>query len=371
MIDAKSYKLLLIDDDEDEYILTRDLVNDMQGHHKLDWVDQYETGIKWVLQGAHDVYFVDYFLGDKTGVDLLKAVRERGSRAPVIILTGLDDNGIDLEALEAGATDYLQKSAINATLLERAIRYAVRQQYNQNRLEDLVQQVSHLEQLKTDMIRIAAHDLRNPLTVIFGYIDLLQSDLKDKLEPDYFQYLVQIKSSVEHMRQIVGDILSLERIAELSGGYTDPVDFSKIVREVYDRYATQATHDFELELPDETVIVYGAKAELREAVANLLSNAVKYTPENGRIVVHLSVDADVALFTVTDNGYGIPLEMQDKLFQPFYRAKSKETRMIDGTGLGLHLVKNIIERHNGHIHFESEYLKGSTFGFMLPQVGDD
>ena len=100
--DRQPYRLLLVDDDEDEYVLTRGLVQDMRQRHTLEWTDTYEDGVRQTLQEEHDVYLVDYYLGGKTGVDLLKTVRERGCRAPIIILTGRDDDGLDIAALEAG-----------------------------------------------------------------------------------------------------------------------------------------------------------------------------------------------------------------------------------------------------------------------------
>jgi signal transduction histidine kinase len=362
------YKLLLIDDDEDEYVLMQGTVRGLKHRPILNWVDNFEDGFKAILAGEHDAYLIDYYLGAHTGVDLLRAVRERDCRAPIIILTGRDDDGLDEEALAAGATDYLDKNTLNGVLLGRAVRYAIHQQRNQNHLEDLVRQVSKLEQLKTDMIRIAAHDLRNPLTVMRGYIEMLQADLTGIIAPGQQNYLVELRASVEKMQKLVRDILSSERIAEHSGGYTDPVDFSQVVQAIYEEYSQRSQQTFTHNLPDETVVVYGSEPELREAVRNLMSNAVKYTPAEGIITVTLSADSDIALFTVTDNGYGIPEDKQDQLFKPFFRAKTPETRKIDGTGLGLHLVKNIVERHNGQIHFESVYRQGSTFGFMLPQV---
>jgi len=361
------YRLLLIDDDEDEYVLMRDTVRAMRNKHLLEWTDTYEDGVRRALDGNYDVYLVDYYLGKKTGVDLLKTVRARGCRAPLIILTGRDDRGLDLDALEAGATDYLDKNNLDSVLLERAIRYAVRQQHNQNRLEDLVQTVTRLEQLKTDMIRIAAHDLRTPLTVMRGYVEMLNNELSDQLTERQYDYFEELGDAVMRMQRMVGDILSLERIAELSGGYTDAIDLSALVQEAYDRYAKRSPQTFTLQMPDDAVTVYGAQAQLREAVDNLVSNAAKYTPDDGRISVSLTADPDLALFSVEDNGYGIPEKMQAQLFKPFFRAKTHETRQISGTGLGLHLVRNIIERHNGEVHFESKYGQGSTFTFVLPQ----
>jgi len=365
----QTYRILLVDDDEGEYVLTRALVDETEVLQPLDWVDNDLDAEKHLLQEAYDCYLVDYYMGARTGVELLRTVRMKGCRAPIIILTGRDGDGIDVEALEAGATDYLEKGKLTGTILERAVRYAVRQQQNQNRLEDLVEQVSRLEQLKTDMIRIAAHDLRNPLTVMGGSVEMLRTDLQDKIGPDYVHYLDQLKASIKHMQKMVADILSLERIAELSGGHTNPVDFTATIQASY-KYFLKDTHEMSLDLPEDPVTVYGIAPLLREAVDNLVSNAIKYTPDGGKIELSLSVDADSALFQVKDTGFGIPKKMQTNLFTPFSRVKTRETRKIEGTGLGLHLVSNIVERHNGSVFFESEHGKGSTFGFMLPQMGE-
>jgi signal transduction histidine kinase len=367
MSNSKTYTILLIDDDEDEYILTRDMASKAQALAPLDWVDNYEAAEKHILQEAYDCYLVDYYMGAQTGIELLRVAREKGSRVPIIILTGRKGDHIDIKALDAGATDYLEKWMLTPTLLERAVRYAVHQQTNQNRLENLVQQVSHLEQLKTDMIRIAAHDLRSPLTVLNGYIEMFNKELRGQLNADQQTYIQEMQISVKRMQQMVSDILSLERIAEVSGGHTDPVNFVDLVEESFAQHQS-AEHKMLLDLPTAPIQIYGIAPLLKEAIDNLLSNAIKYTPPGGAIDVSVSVDADSVLFQVKDTGYGIPSKAQANLFSPFYRNKMKETRHIPGTGLGLHLVKSIVERHNGSIHFESDYGVGSTFGFILPQI---
>ena len=105
---------------------------------------------------------------------------------------------------------------------------------------------------------------------------------------------------------------------------------------------------------------------LYEAISNIIGNAIKYTPKAGTVHVWLTVEGQSACVRVHDNGYGIPEEQQERLFSPFYRVQTEETQEIEGTGLGLHLVKNIIERHNGNMVFSSVYGEGSTFGFNLP-----
>ena len=234
-------------------------------------------------------------------------------------------------------------------------------------LQDLYAQITALEQLKTDMIRIAAHDLGNPLTSISGYIDMLIEDNLDERQLDYAR---MIKDSAQQMKKIIRNILSLQRIEELAQGNLNArVDLAEVVQQVWEsqRYiAAQRGQTLTLQLPEAPLTVTGDAAQLREAVVNLVGNAVKYTPDGGTITVTLKVEDDQCHFQVEDTGYGIPEDQQQRLFQPFFRVKTPEMAQIDGTGLGLHLVKNIIERHSGQMHFESVYGKGSSFSFDLP-----
>ncbi len=260
-------------------------------------------------------------------------------------------------------------SARAAVAVENAQLYQIAQDQLAE-LQALYEQVSGLEKLKTDMIRIAAHDLRNPVNVIVGYVGLLQWELKDMLGDKQARYLQSIEESARHMEKITTDILSLERIQNMQeGGIHEEVDLTGTVQQVYRDYELQAVakgQTFTLEIPGENVVVQGDSAQLREAVNNLISNAHKYTPQNGSITVTLDVEAGMSRFTVVDTGYGIPAHMQANLFQPFFRAKTRETNAIEGTGLGLHLVKNIIERGGGKMIFSSVEGEGSTFGFSLP-----
>ncbi len=173
------------------------------------------------------------------------------------------------------------------------------------------------------------------------------------------------------MRDMLDNILSLERIEQMANTVTsERFDLAEQVRKAADEYEVQAGNKsqqlnitFEV---DVVPIVQGDVNQVYEAISNIIGNAVKYTQESGSINVTLQIDSDRIRFEVQDNGYGIPVEAQERLFQPFYRAKTKETIDIDGTGLGLHLVKNIIERHGGEMLFHSVYGEGSSFGFALP-----
>lgn len=237
-------------------------------------------------------------------------------------------------------------------------------------LQSLYTKVYKLEQLKTDMIRIAAHDLRNPLAAVMGYLELLTGHLKKNTDATALGYLDEASKGAGRMRKIMTDILSLERIeAAAANPRMELFDLRMIVRAVFDEQlfgARTKNQHFTLDAAVPPLVIEGDSAQLREAISNLVNNAIKYTPENGTICVMLRVEDRLIVFEVEDNGYGVREDQQDRLFEPFFRAKSIETRDIEGTGLGLHLVKNIIERHGGKMRFKSQYQKGSTFGFELP-----
>jgi signal transduction histidine kinase len=236
-------------------------------------------------------------------------------------------------------------------------------------LSTLYNELHEAEKLKTDMMRIANHDLKNPLSIVRGYVDLLLFE-GEKLPKEAKAYLSSMQESLERAEQILRDFLSAEAISSRAARENLRFNLRLLVERALVEFSPQAEekglileHHFELE----TAIVKGDEVQVYEAIANLISNAIKYTPKGGSIFVELALSAyhDV-IFRVKDTGYGIPAERQARLFEPFYRPKTAETAHIEGTGLGLHLVKNIIERHHGKMLFESIYHQGSSFGFSLP-----
>lgn len=256
-----------------------------------------------------------------------------------------------------------------AVALDNARLYEMSQQ-QVIELQTLFQRVSSIEQLKTDMIRIASHDLRNPIGIIKGYLALSDEDVVPSIDESLRIYFTGMWEAVERMEKITETILSLERIEQIAkNDIHEPVDLRHMVRRVLyenERAADAKRIRISSNLPDEALILLADPAQLHEAVFNLVENAIKYTPEEGTVAVSLAQEDDEAVFTVQDSGYGIPTEQQEKLFSPGFRAESDETKNIHGTGWGLYLVKGIVERHGGDMIFHSVYRKGSTFGFRLP-----
>jgi FixJ family two-component response regulator len=144
-------KILLVDDDEEEYFIVHDLVSEVEGLEcELEWAATYDAALDAIGRGQHDVYLLDYRLGPHTGLELLRAALERGCRAPIIMLTGQGDREVDIAAMRAGAADYLVKGTIDARLLERSIRYAIERKRAEEERERLITQLQDaLANIKT------------------------------------------------------------------------------------------------------------------------------------------------------------------------------------------------------------------------------
>lgn len=256
-----------------------------------------------------------------------------------------------------------------AIALDNAELYQDKQQQLEE-LTRLYERVKNLEALKTDMIRMASHDLRGPLGVVKGYTEILLEDLDSRLLPAEQEYFETMRTSLTRMQNIVNDILSNQRIEEMAErSNLEIVDMALMTQMLVSHHQhliARKKQKLITDIDDAQMLVQIDIAQLREAMANLFENAIKYTPDRGTVQIILERCNDQAVFKVEDNGPGIPMEQQTRLFEAFYRAQNPHTTGIEGTGLGLSLVKGIVERSGGRIIFESVEDQGSTFGFELP-----
>ncbi|MBE2194227.1 MAG: GAF domain-containing protein [Anaerolinea sp.] len=229
--------------------------------------------------------------------------------------------------------------------------------------------VRELEAIKTEMIKMASHDLRNPLSNVVGYFHLLTMSLETLLTEEHRSYIEYVNRSLTTMKSLLEDLLTLERIESERGASWTQVDMTHLVEDVVTGQFGSAElkkQTLTFANPAVSLRVLGSATQLRQAVTNLVGNAIKYTPDGGKIEVRLYPQDKRLIFEVEDNGYGISKERQARLFQSFYRAHEPGTENISGTGLGLSLVKTVVERHGGAVGVESEPGKGSVFGLWLP-----
>jgi signal transduction histidine kinase len=237
---------------------------------------------------------------------------------------------------------------------------------------EIYDKAHNAEQLKSDMIRMAAHDLRNPLNTIKTALAIVKSQIYPA--SDIVQMsLASVDQAVQHMQMLIEELLTLEKLEANVEMSQKPVNLVPVLHDAITRLQSSIEskeHEVILAAGNRPIIVQGEAGFYRQAMINLISNAVKYTPTKGKITIRLQQHGSKALFDVKDNGYGISKEQQTRLYQRFYRATDDTTSHIEGTGLGLSLVKAIIERARGEVWFESEADVGSTFGFWLPIATD-
>jgi signal transduction histidine kinase len=234
-----------------------------------------------------------------------------------------------------------------------------------------VSSLAELSQLKTQMIRMASHDLKKPLSRIVGYSSLiLDTDSGQTLTDQNQEYITHIAEAGQEMAQIISEILSIEQL-RTRNIERKPVLLATVLREVVERYAPDyelKSQNVTLQIDDEDVQVSGDDLLLGQLIANLLDNAIKYTPNHGSVTLLMRRTETMVRIEVTDTGYGIPESAQSQIFQEFYRVRTRETVGISGTGLGLSLAKAIVERHDGTIAFTSMPSQGTSFVVSLPII---
>ncbi len=233
-----------------------------------------------------------------------------------------------------------------------------------------------VDRLKSEFVATVSHELRTPMTSIRGYTDVLLMGAAGALNENQTHFLNIVKNNTERLNILVNDLLDVSRIE--SGRVTfspQALDMREVAEDVMGDILRRSQEEnkpmaLSLDAPKKLPRVYGDMERIRQVLGNLIDNAYHYTPENGTIIVRvhsLNGGGEVQV-DIRDNGVGIPLEDQDRIFERFYRGENPLVLSTPGTGLGLSIVKQIVEMHKGRIWMKSTGVpgEGSTFSFTLP-----
>ncbi len=287
-------------------------------------------------------------------------VRRDGNRLTVSLsVTAVrDDDGRPLSYLS------VVRDVTDRRAAEQALVFALDKERETN------QRMLELDRVKGDFVSSVSHELRTPLTSIIGLTELLADDLSDNLTDEQHRLVERIDRNGGRLLHLVEDLLTIARVEDGDLSLEQvPTDLRHPVQVATDE-VSHAAHKgcvaLRVVVPPEPVMLDGDPAYLERLVLNLVTNAVKFTPDGGTVEVRLEVHGDVAELRVTDTGMGIPIEEQGRLFQRFFRSSLATRNAIQGTGLGLHIVRSIAEAHHGRIDFESLPGEGTTFAFTVP-----
>jgi two-component system phosphate regulon sensor histidine kinase PhoR len=235
----------------------------------------------------------------------------------------------------------------------------------------VMQDITHLKELnriKSELLTMASHDLRSPLTAILTYVDLMDrmGGFNDK-QRDFGE---NIKSSVQSITDLIDDLLQLNQIDAGLDKRRELASLDEVVRHTIEALKGQADVKHQLltvNIARDVPKVFGDSIRLRQMLMNLVSNAIKYTPEGGVVGVSLFEEGGEAVLVVSDTGIGIPVEDQPHIFDKFYRV-DKNKSDFQGLGLGLSIVRSIVDLHNGRVWVESQPGEGTTFTVVLPSA---
>jgi len=233
-----------------------------------------------------------------------------------------------------------------------------------------ITELRSVERMKSEFVSTVSHELRTPLTSIKGFIRTLLDDTEGyydrEMQTEFYRI---IDTECDRLVRLISDLLNLSRIE--SGRSLElvlvEVDLARLInRTVESQRSYTGNHEFDVILAEDLPRIIADRDKVEQILTNLLSNAIKYSPDGGKITIHARTVGDNVAVSITDQGLGIPPEHLGRLFTRFHRVDSRDTRKQYGTGIGLYLVKHLVEAHKGEINVESTLGVGSTFTFVLP-----
>jgi signal transduction histidine kinase len=352
-------RVLLIDDDEDEFVLTRDLLaEDIKSRFKLDWTPDYDAALADMARDQHDVYLLDYRLGALDGLELLREALARGCSAPVVMLSGQGDGAVDVAAMAAGAADYLVKGRINGELLERALRHAMERKQNERQLA----------REREDFVAMLTHDMKGPLHVILGLAEMLLEESNRRSENSQSALLHNLHDNALALNSLVANYLDFARIGAVGVSLNkQTVAIGNVLTRVCQRYDDSARRrgiKLDLLLASGLTPIDADPVALERVFANLVSNAIKFTPDKGQVAISANPSDGGVAVAVVDIGPGIAPDEIPLIFAKYRRAKNSKRQ--DGSGLGLFIVKSLVEAHGGRIDVRSLCGGETSFEVFLP-----
>ncbi len=345
---------------------------------QVDTAENGKEGLEKCQEKNYHIVATDLNMPVMTGMELLKKVKSKWPFIEVIVITGFATIESAIEAMKAGAYDFILKP-VNFDHVQFTIDKCfqkIKRQAENTELRQLNAQLMELNEMKDKFLYITNHEMRTPLTIVKGYLDVLHNLMPEENE-DLTEILEILNNTVNEMNDIVERMHMLEgldqsEIADKSHAVDLKKLMSKVYKEMVGLYNTRNI-DLKVLLDKKPMVLKGDYRQLRLVLREFMQNALKFTNDGGKVRVQLELKNKEIHYSVKDNGVGIPLEKQELIFERFYEIQdvinhrtSKQEFMGGGMGIGLSLVKNIVDSMDGKIFVDSNKNEGSLFKVILP-----
>lgn len=351
-----SIDVLLVEDNAGDARLIEEELRDVkETDYVAEHVETLEDGLDRLAGRSYDVVLLDLSLPDSHGIDTVVRVHERAPEVPIVVLTGLEDEELALETLKKGAQDYVVKGQFEG-ILDRAIRYAIERERVTREVRQLREKLAVNEKLATlgALVAGVSKELRASTEEITSTLHRVR-----QLTQKYVREGGDMEELTEQVNTVVGEAMDgiaridrlgrdLRRFYRTGEDAQEPVALDELVRESVELWRTTHEPTASLELDLEAVPEIAANpAQIQQVVLNLLDNAVEAVDGSGTVAIRTREVDGEALLEIADTGPGIPEEVRERLFEPFVTTRE------DSDGLGLSVVKRIVDSHDGRIDVES------------------
>ncbi|HXC49304.1 MAG TPA: ATP-binding protein [Candidatus Limnocylindrales bacterium] len=391
---AEPIRILLVEDDEDDaFLLQRALTKAAPGQFEISRVGTLDAARRTLISSPFHVVLSDLSLPDSRGFDTFEKIHEADPEVAIVVLTGNDDERLAVRALNEGAQDYLVKGKADGQSLVRSMRYAIERNRSrrlerdntalegeirarklaQERLERVAAQLEASNRELQQFASVASHDLQEPLRKIVVFGDRLRQRFDGQLGDQGNDYIERMMNAAGRMQTLIDDLLEFSRVVTRARPFV-PVDLGEVVREVLG--------DLEVLIESKGAVVdvgpmptlQADPTQFRQVFQNLIANAMKFQGDGA--VPHVVIRAEPATcagspgwkLTVKDNGIGFEQQHAERIFAPFQRLHGRSE--FGGSGIGLAIVRRIVERHSGTILAESSPGHGAMFTILMPAEGD-
>ncbi|MCF6179411.1 MAG: response regulator [Geopsychrobacter sp.] len=364
VLEQEGKNLLIVDDEP----IIRDLCARALKGFKIFQANDGQEAADLLKQQEIDVVLTDVMMPRLNGLDLLRKIKAENPDKIVILMTGYSEKEVILQALKAGADDFISKP-LNLLQLRTTIDKTLEKQI-------LRQQLSRLQQadkLKSEFLGLISHKLKTPATAISLFIQNIADGIMDPEDENFRAVLGMVRAETLHLEHLIQDLLYFSQfILDEQPAKLQPIELGKIARQLCNDIAPLAAtkkqkFDVKVAVPFTPVPLNLDRERIAFALRALLDNAIKFTPQEGSILLEGQVTTDSATLCIRDTGPGIPRQELNKVFSKFYQVDPANTGQVRGFGLGLFYAREFVRSMGGELSLESSQTLGTVANIKLPR----